>query len=446
MQLRWLTGPLRSLRPMRMQPQRTIGALAFVLGLGLCVLVANDLLRDYEQQFSVAEAKTSGLTQLLEEHARQSMRRVELSMSLAAQEVQALARDGKRINVATGTRLRALLPQDGLIASFAVLDANGKVVASTLTEDLSALPSASDRDFYLAQHSASTAGLFIGAAVKSPVTGLWIIPVSIKLGESLDGYLLSTVDPEYFQRLYLSIDTGDDGSVTLFTTQGWAIARWPFNSELAQVNWLDTPLFKTHIAAASVGSQRETDRVDATPRVYSYRVLSEYPLVVSLAVSMDEALMHWRQRAVLAGVGLLLTLIFIGTATVLLIAQLRRRLEAESALKLTEISVLKSSLPTLWIGPDGRVLRVNQAACDLHGYSKEHMLGMSVPDLNPDMPWSSWPAHWERLRQRGRMNFETVHRNRQGQDLPVEVDLNFLEFELFISGISGACVLLASID
>jgi PAS domain S-box-containing protein len=419
------TCKLRFARLLRLQPQRAIGMLALFVGLVLSALVANDLLRDYEQHFSVATANTSGLAQLLEEHARQSMRRVELSMSLAAQDVLVQTRAGKRISASTGTRLRALLPQDGLIASFAVLDARGVVVASTQTEDLASRQLAINRDFFQAQQDPAFTGLYIGAAVKSRISDLWIIPVGIKLGEGLDGYLLSTVDPEYFQRLYQSIDVGNNGSVTLYSSQGWAIARWPFNSEIAEHNWLDTPLFKTHIAAAPIGSTREVDAIDATSRVSSYRVLSDYPLVVAL----DEVLTPWRQRALWAGMGLLLTLLFLAFATAWLMAQLRGRQKAESALKLSEISVLKSSLPTLWIGPDGRVLRVNQAACDLHGYSEEQMLGMTVPDLNPEMPSSSWPSHWERLRQNGRMHFETAHRNRQGREIPVELDLNFIEFE-----------------
>ena len=427
--LRRPTCQLRLARLLRLQPRRAIGMLALFVGLVLSALVANDLLRDYEQQFSAATANTSGLARLLEEHARQSMRRVERSMSLAAQDVLAQARAGKRISASTGTRLRAFLPQDGLIASFAVLDPKGVVIASTQTEELTSLPLAGNREFFQAQQGPALAGLYVGAAVKSRISDLWIIPVCIKLGDGLDGYLLSTVDPEYFQRLYQSIEVGDNGSVTLYSSQGWAVARWPFNSEIAQHNWLESPLFKTHIATAPIGSAREVDAVDATSRVYSYRVLTDYPLVVALAVSLDDVLTPWRQRAIWAAIGLLLTLLFLVTATALLMAQLRRRQKAESALKLSEISVLKSSLPTLWIGPDGRVLRVNQAACDLHGYSEEQMLGMAVPDLNPDMPSSSWPGHWERLRQKGRMHFETVHRNRQGRDIPVEADLNFIEFE-----------------
>ena len=411
------------------QPQRTIGLLATVVGMVLCALVAHDLNRDYEQQFAAASAKTGSLTQLLEEHTRQSMRRVELSLSLAAHELQAQAATGGPVSASAGTRLRALLPEDGLIVSFAVMDAKGVIVASTLTENLAGLPNAADRDFFLAQQESARSGLFVGAAVKSRISGLWIIPVSTRLGGGLDGYLVGAVDPEYFQHLYKSIDTGDNGAVTLFTTRGWAVARWPFSAEIAQRNWLDSPLFGQHIPFSPAAAVRERDAMDDTPRVYSYRLLQDYPLVVALAVSLEETLRPWRRRALLSCAGLLLTLLFLGGATAMLIAQQRRRLQAESALKLSEISVLKSSLPTLWVGPDARIVRVNQAACDLHGYSEQQMLGMAIPDLNPGMAMPDWPAHWQRLRSAGRMHFEAAHRHSQGHDLPVEVDLNFIEFE-----------------
>ena len=427
--MRWPLFNLRIFRLLRLQPERATGLLTLVAGLVLSAVVANDVMRDYEQQFSAATAKTSGLTQLLEEHARQSMRRVELSMSLAAQEVRAQIRAGKPITAATGTRLQALLPQDGLIASFAVIDAKGVVLASTQTEDLADKPHAEDRDFFKALQDDAFSGLFIGEAVRSRLSGLWIIPVSMKLGEGVDGYLLSTVDPEYFQHLYQSIDVGDNGSVTLFTAQGWAIARWPFNSEVTQRNWFDAPLFQTHIRNLTIDTIRENDAVDGLPRIYSYRVLPDYPLVVSLSVSLEEALKPWHEHALMACGGLVLMLLILGAASVLLIAQLRRRRWAEAALKLGEISVLKSSLATLWIGSDGRILRVNRAACELHGYSEEQMLTMSVPDLNPKMPWSHWADHWDRLRKSGKMHFEALHRNSHGVDLAVEVDLNFIEFE-----------------
>ncbi|NVO07772.1 MAG: hypothetical protein HXX19_18445, partial [Rhodoferax sp.] len=187
--------PTGLLRWLQWQPQRAVGALALVIALALCALVANDLVRDYAQQLAAAQAKTGSLTQLLEEHARQSMRRVELALSLAAQEVQAQYQRSGSISPANGTALRAFLPQDGLVASFAVLDKSGRTVASTLTEKAEALPLAKDRDFYRAQQSPEQSGLFVGQAVKSRISGLWIVPVSIPLEGDFGGYLMAAVDP-----------------------------------------------------------------------------------------------------------------------------------------------------------------------------------------------------------------------------------------------------------
>ena len=426
MTMRW---PPTLTRWFQLQPQRVVGTLTLFFAVVLCALVANDLQRDYEQQFTAANGRISSLTGLLEEHARQSMRRVELALSLAEQEVQREYRATGHINAATGARLQPYLLQDGLIASFAVVDAKGQTVASTLTEVTTDLPDDRDRDYFLAQQSASHTGLFIGQAVRSRITGLWIVPASIKLEGGFSGYLMATVSPEYFQRLYQTIDTGDNGFVTLFTTQGWAIARWPFNSEVAEKNWHDAPMFQSEMPKATDAVLRQKIAATGIESMYSYRVLSDYPLVVTLGVSLDEALQPWRERALYECSGLALLLLFLGATSAALIRQLRKRFQAESALKLSEISLLKSSLATLWIGPDASILRVNQAACDLHGYSEPSMLRMTVPDLNPNMPIAQWPAHWERLRSAGNLRFEAMHRNAQGRDIPVEVDLNFIEFD-----------------
>ncbi|RFO98761.1 hypothetical protein DIC66_02470 [Rhodoferax lacus] len=421
-----LHGPLRSLQ---LQPQRAVGALALVLAIVLCALVAIDLQRDYQQQLSAASAKTSSLAQLLEEHARQSMRRVEVALALAAQDVQSQDQSEGQLKADSGQRLSAFLPQDGLISSFAVVDEAGKTVVSTLTEVTAELPLAKDRDFYQAHQGNAQSGLFIGQAVRSRISGLWIIPVSIRLEGRFSGTLMAAVDPEYFQRLYQSIDTGDDGFVTLFTTQGWAIARWPFNSEIAERNWLTAPMFKEAIPRATDAVLEQKVAATGVQSVYSYRVLQEYPLIVAIGISRDEVLQPWREGVMMEGGVLALMLLFLGGATFMLMRQLRRRMQVESALQLSEISLLKSSLPTMWVGSDAHILRVNQAACDLHGYTEEQMLALTVPDLNPGMSMQNWDGHWKRLREAGNMRFETVHRTQQNQDIPVEAELNYFVFD-----------------
>ena len=52
---------------------------------------------------------------------------------------------------------------------------------------------------------------------------------------------------------------------------------------------------------------------------------------------------------------------------------------------------------------------------------------MPVTTLDPNFPTEIWPLHWEELKQRKRIQFETHHRHRDGKVFPVEVTTNFLQ-------------------
>ena len=116
-------------------------------------------------------------------------------------------------------------------------------------------------------------------------------------------------------------------------------------------------------------------------------------------------------------------------ANQILLTEISERKQAESALHLSEFSVANASLPSFWITRDARIQRVNRAACDLLGYSEAELLTLAIPDLDPDFPAERWPAHWEELRSLKRMQFQTRHRHQQGRIIPVEVELNWFEFE-----------------
>jgi two-component system cell cycle sensor histidine kinase/response regulator CckA len=104
----------------------------------------------------------------------------------------------------------------------------------------------------------------------------------------------------------------------------------------------------------------------------------------------------------------------------------RRR--AEERLKLTQFAVDRASVAVYWMEADARLLYANDAACRSLGYTREELLTLSVPDVDPDFPVERWPVHWEELRRRGAFTFETRHRRKDGTIFPVEVTVNRLEF------------------
>jgi len=106
------------------------------------------------------------------------------------------------------------------------------------------------------------------------------------------------------------------------------------------------------------------------------------------------------------------------------------RKRAEEALQLTRFTVDRVADGILWTGPDAQLLDLNDAACRMLGYSREELLSMTVHDIHPD-PRSpeSWPAHWEELKERRSFTFETEHLHKNGRAFPVELTVNYIEFD-----------------
>ena len=104
------------------------------------------------------------------------------------------------------------------------------------------------------------------------------------------------------------------------------------------------------------------------------------------------------------------------------------RKQAEEMLQLTQFSVEQASDSIFWLGSDARILRVNKAACQLLGYTEQELLSLSVHDIDPDYQAEVWPAHWQELKERGSMTFESRHKAKDGTITPTEVNVNFLEF------------------
>ncbi len=69
---------------------------------------------------------------------------------------------------------------------------------------------------------------------------------------------------------------------------------------------------------------------------------------------------------------------------------------------------------------DGRFVYVNDCSCNLRGYNRDEMLGMTVSDLNPDFPPEVW-REWARTAQGPVRPFTTVNRSRDGRLVPVEL-------------------------
>jgi PAS domain S-box-containing protein len=112
-----------------------------------------------------------------------------------------------------------------------------------------------------------------------------------------------------------------------------------------------------------------------------------------------------------------------------IIQDITERKQAEEQLWLTQVTMDHLSEAIFWVDPTARFLYVNDAACRLLGYSKEELLSLSVPDINPNFPVEAWPAHWASLKQRESFTFESTQRTKEGAILQTEVTMNYLQVD-----------------
>ena len=105
----------------------------------------------------------------------------------------------------------------------------------------------------------------------------------------------------------------------------------------------------------------------------------------------------------------------------------RKRVETE--LRLTQFSVEHAADGVFWMDSQGRIVYVNEAACKSLGRSREEVLSLSIPDIDPLVPGENWGTVWAQIKARGAMTFESQHQTKLGKIFPVEVTANYLEFD-----------------
>ena len=108
---------------------------------------------------------------------------------------------------------------------------------------------------------------------------------------------------------------------------------------------------------------------------------------------------------------------------------IQKHQKIEEKLQLTQFVVERSADAVFWITKDGKLIYVNDAACHSLGYSPEEMLKLTIHDINPAFPQSSWSLHWNLLKKCGNLKIEAYHTTKHKQKFPVEITLNHLEFK-----------------
>jgi PAS domain S-box-containing protein len=109
-------------------------------------------------------------------------------------------------------------------------------------------------------------------------------------------------------------------------------------------------------------------------------------------------------------------------------AEITERKRVEEALRLTQFAIDHAGDAAFWLDRDGRLIYVNDAACNMLGYSREELLALGVGDIDPDVSPGDFPRALERIKTSDSSTFEARYRTKAGAIVPVEVSIHYLEY------------------
>jgi PAS domain S-box-containing protein len=333
-----------------------------------------------------------------------------------------------------------------------------------------------DRPLFLRLKNDPAAGVVIGAPVYGRISQKWVVQIAHRItgpDGSFAGIVIGAISLDYLARLFSTFDLGRNGVLTLRDGDMAVIVRYPEPAGMKNSigsTVISRQLRELYLAGKRSGTYRNPGSIDQVERVFSFSRLARYPLYVTAGLATSDYLQPWYAEARQVGVLVMLfTSASLGYGW-LLLCNRRRRQDAEveliryrdhleetvlertseleeKNLRLAEEIVLRRQVEddlrkaavimermsdaVCWVSPDGAYIYVNDAACGMHGYSRDEMLALSVTDIAVHLTPDAWRHHWEELKREACLSFEAVNRTRDGREFPVEVTANYLNIDGF---------------
>ena len=98
-------------------------------------------------------------------------------------------------------------------------------------------------------------------------------------------------------------------------------------------------------------------------------------------------------------------------------------------IELSHFTMQRATDAIFWINMDGDIQHVNQEACRRLEYNYEELTSMNILQVNRQFNRERMRQRFDDNQEKGYQIFESVHFTRSGKDIPVEIAMNYIEYE-----------------
>ena len=103
--------------------------------------------------------------------------------------------------------------------------------------------------------------------------------------------------------------------------------------------------------------------------------------------------------------------------------------KAQAGWRLAQFCIDHAAIGIYCIDNNGRIQEANQQACESLGYSRQELHALSIYDIDPSFTPELWQQYHKNMIAHRAGTMETLHRRKDGSIFPVEVTVNYLEYE-----------------
>lgn len=293
---------------------------------GLWIFTEKRINEDYDRTIAEASQETMNLAIAFEEDVRRVITAVDQDLSNMKQTYEQGGISSQPFT--TVFDYAAKDPNRSLVALF---NEQGVVVKDSLPDTI--MGNCSDREYFLAHRASDNNLLGVGTPIEGRILGARNIPLTRRINKpdgSFGGIVYIGIKLDYFLSFYRKINLGQDQLIALTGQDGYNRARRSSDNVEGGQDIRGSQFWQTVQSGASGGTFQTTHMVDGIERITSYRVMPDYPLIVSVAKSTQVALANYKQRkfgyVFEASLASLLIMIFCG----LLVTRLRQVLRYDS--------------------------------------------------------------------------------------------------------------------
>ena len=301
-----------------------------------------------------------------------------------------------------------------------VLDEHGEVVL----DSASATPrqrNLADRDYFTAFQSGGHQGLFVGMPRVSQFSGGGILPLSRAYYHPdgrFAGVVVGVIRLSYFNELFGELDLGPDSGVNLLRGDGVFIARFPYGEEYVGRSLAGAPNM-LRFQREGNGAFTGLSATDGVERLYAFRKVGGYPLIVNVAQSTGTILANWRGSAWgLGAFAALLMAACLGLA-LLFVRELLLRQQVSTRLAEAEhdLRTILDNVPSMIAYWDGGLRNrfANRATLEEFGTYPETVRGRHISELLSESRYAASRPYYDHALRGVPQRFERTDQDAQGR-------------------------------